>query len=203
MKFRLHPILLPVFILLAVMDGLAAYAIVFISLLLHEAGHLAAAKAYGMRVRSMTILPYGGELEISGRNEYSRQARVVLALGGPVATALVLLVAVSFSFPNSLDVIRVQLLILLVNLLPVLPLDGGQALLALAEREESRYFDQTAFLVFSIGFLIVIGSLLITGLPHTSLLFCLAVFLCLQNISAFRYRRYRRIYDQLKRKRLT
>ncbi|VDG96691.1 Stage IV sporulation protein FB [Lysinibacillus sphaericus] len=203
MKFRLHPILLPVFILLAVMGGLAAYAIVFGSLLIHEAGHLVAAKANRMRVRSITILPYGGELEIAGRADHSRRARFLLALGGPIATTLLLLVAMTVSFPGSMDVMRIQLLILLVNLLPILPLDGGQALLALTEREESRYFDQTAFLLFSIGFLVVGISVLLTGLPETALLISLAVFLCLQNISVFRFRRYQRIYEQLKRNNLT
>ncbi|WP_039043028.1 site-2 protease family protein [Sporosarcina sp. ZBG7A] len=203
MKFRLHPILLPVFILLAVMGGLAAYAIVFGSLLFHEAGHLVAAKANRMRVRSITILPYGGELEIAGRADHSRRARLLLALGGPIATTLLLLVAMTVTFPGSMDVMRIQLLILLVNLLPILPLDGGQALLALTEREESRYFDQTAFLLFSIGFLVVGISVLLTGLPETALLISLAVFLCLQNISVFRFRRYQRIYEQLKRNNLT
>ncbi|REB07185.1 hypothetical protein DVB69_10045 [Sporosarcina sp. BI001-red] len=203
MRFRLHPILLPVFILLAVMGGLAAYAVVFGSLLIHEAGHLVVAKVNGMRVRSITILPYGGELEIAGRDDHSRSVRVLLALGGPIATTLLLIVALTVPFPGSMDVIRIQLLILLVNLLPILPLDGGQALLALTEREESRYFDQTAFLLFSIGFLIVGVAVLLTGLPETALLISLAVFLCLQNISVFRFRRYRRIYEQLKRNNLT
>lgn len=185
------------------MGGLAAYAIVFGSLLIHEAGHLVAAKAYRMRVRSITILPYGGELEIAGRADHSRRARFLLALGGPIATTLLLLAAMIVTFPGSMDVIRIQLLILLVNLLPILPLDGGQALLALTEREESRYFDHTAFLLFSIGFLIVGISVLVTGLPETALLISLAVFLCLQNISVFRFRRYQRIYEQLKRNNLT
>lgn len=185
------------------MDGLAAYAIVFVSLLVHEAGHLVAAKMNRMRVRSVTILPYGGELEISNRLEHSRKARIALALGGPIATLLILVLAHVISFPGSDDVIRIQLLILLVNLLPILPLDGGQALLAWMEREDSKYFDQTAFLVFSIGFLLVGMGILVTGLPETALLISLAIFLCLQNISVFRFRRYRRIYDQLKRNHLT
>ena len=36
--------------------------------LLHEVGHLIAAKLTGMRVRSCTIMPYGGELVIPGRH---------------------------------------------------------------------------------------------------------------------------------------
>ena len=186
-----------------VMDGLAAYAIVFVSLLVHEGGHLLAAKLFGMRVRSMIIYPYGGELEIVQRDAYSKTARVILALGGPIATTCILIVAFFIPFPGSVDIVRVQLLILLINLLPILPLDGGQALLALTERENSKYFDYTAFLVFSMGFLVVGGLLLLTGLPRTALLISLAIFLTLQNVSAFRYRRYKRIYDQIKRNHLT
>lgn len=185
------------------MDGLAAYAIVFGSLLIHEAGHLGAAKANRMRIRSITILPYGGEMEISGLADHSRRARVLLALGGPLATTLLLALVMSFPFPGSVDVARIQLLILLINLLPILPLDGGQALLALSERKESRYFDQTAFLLFSIAFLLVAVAVLLSGLPETALLISLALFLCIQNIGVFRFRRYTRIYEQLKRKDLT
>ncbi|WJY28186.1 stage IV sporulation protein FB [Sporosarcina trichiuri] len=203
MRFRLHPVLLPLFVFLAVMDGLAAYVIVFLSLLLHEAGHIAAALFSGMRIRSVTIYPYGGELVVPDRDTYPKRSRLLLALGGPGATAAVLAAACAIPFPGADDVIRVQLVILLVNLMPILPLDGGQALLVLFESETSRYFDHTAFLLFSIGFLAVGIALLFTGLPETALLIALAVFLGLQNIGAFRYRRYRRIYDQLKRNRLT
>jgi len=203
LKFRLHPVLLPLFVFLAIMDGLAAYATVFLSLLVHEAGHIFAALVFGMRVRSVTIYPYGGELIIPRKEEHPKPAQFLLALGGPAATALLLAAAWAVPFPGAEDVIRVQLVILLVNLLPVLPLDGGQALLVLLESESSRHADHTAFILFSIAFLLTAFGLLVTGLPETMLLAALSVFLCFQNISVFRYRRYRRVYDRLKRNRLT
>ena len=68
MKFRLHPVLLPFFLFLIVTGSISMYALIFISLLIHEAGHLLAAYLTGMRVRSCTIMPYGGELVISNRH---------------------------------------------------------------------------------------------------------------------------------------
>ena len=65
MKFRLHPVLLPLFLFLIITGGLSVYALIFLSLLIHEAGHLVAAYFAGMRVRSCTIMPYGGELDYS------------------------------------------------------------------------------------------------------------------------------------------
>ena len=86
MKFRLHPVLLPFFLFLIVTGGISIYVIIFISLLIHEAGHLLAANLTGMRVRSCTIMPYGGEIVISNRHMAPRKDRLIVALGGPLAT---------------------------------------------------------------------------------------------------------------------
>lgn len=67
MKFRLHPVLLPFFLFLIMTGSISIYALIFISLLIHEMGHLIAAYVTGMRVRSCVIMPYGGELIISNR----------------------------------------------------------------------------------------------------------------------------------------
>jgi len=81
--------------------GLAFYALVFISLLFHEAGHIFAAKISGMKIRSCTIMPYGGELRIPNRYSYGRRQRVFVAIGGPVATIILLLLSMLFSFPGN------------------------------------------------------------------------------------------------------
>ena len=96
MKFRLHPVLLPVFLYLMIVGGLSVYALVFISLLLHELGHLIAAKLTGMRVRSCTIMPYGGEIVIPGRLLAPKKDRLLVALGGPIATIILLLLALLY-----------------------------------------------------------------------------------------------------------
>ena len=91
MKFRLHPILLPLFAFLLMSGNISTYTLIFVSLLVHELGHLIAAKATGMNVRSCTIMPYGGELVIPGRNTARRKNRIIVALGGPAATLILLI----------------------------------------------------------------------------------------------------------------
>lgn len=115
------------------------YALLFVSLLFHEAGHLAATRLVGMRVRSCTIMPYGGELIIPDRQLAPKRDRLIVALGGPIATAFLLLLVSVIPFPGQDDMIFIQQALLLLNLLPILPLDGGQALCALLEKEENRY----------------------------------------------------------------
>ncbi|WP_432358404.1 metalloprotease [Sporosarcina sp. UB5] len=203
MKLRLHPILAPFFLVLMITGGLAFYSIVFISLLFHEAGHVVAAKMSGVKVRSCTIMPYGGELRIPNRYSYGKRQRVFVAIGGPIATSILLLLPILFNFPGDEQFLRIQLVILSLNLLPILPLDGGQAISATLETEEKKFEVRAAYLVFSIVVLIVASLLLILELPETVLFLALALFLLFQNISAFKFRKYEQAYERLKRKQLT
>ncbi|MGG0667496.1 site-2 protease family protein [Lederbergia citrisecunda] len=203
MKLRLHPILAPFFLVLMVTGGLAFYALVFISLLFHEAGHIFAAKMSGMKVRSCTIMPYGGELRIPDRHAYGKRKRIYVAIGGPAATAILLFLSMLFDLPGDGLFIRIQLVILGLNLLPILPLDGGQAISAMLETEEKKFKVRSAFLIYSISVLVAVSLLLLPGLPETALFLALALFLLIQNISTFKFRKYEQAYERLKRKQLT
>ena len=203
MKFRLHPVLLPVFLFLMVTGGFSAYALIFFSLLLHEVGHLLAAKFTGMRVRSCTIMPYGGELVIPGRLLAPKKDRLLVAMGGPIATLIVLITAWVVSFPGDDLFIRIQVALLVLNLLPILPLDGGQALAAILETKGTEHSTRTAMLIHSMFFLSVVIVLLFTHLPVSIPYILLALFLLIQNISSYRFRKYEKAYTDLKLKQLT
>jgi stage IV sporulation protein FB len=203
MKFRLHPVLLPFFLFLIVTGGISVYALIFVSLLIHEAGHLIAAYLTGMRVRSCIIMPYGGELVISNRHMAPKKDRFIVALGGPLATGLLLVVALWLPFPGDNQVIRIQVALLVLNLLPILPLDGGQAICTLLETDGYEYRTRAIFLVHSMLFISAAILLLICGLPKTIPYILLALFLLIQNISAFRFRKYEKAYAEIKIKRLT
>ncbi|MBO0587075.1 site-2 protease family protein [Sporosarcina sp. E16_8] len=203
MKFRLHPVLLPFFFILIVTGSISIYAIIFISLLIHEAGHLLTAYLTGMRIRSCTIMPYGGEIVIWNKHMAPRRDRLLVALSGPLATLLVLLLAIWIPFPGNDQVIRIQVALLILNLLPILPLDGGQAICALLETEGSVYRTRTLFLLHSIVFLCAGIFLLATDLPKTLPYILLATFLLLQNIFAFRFRKYEKAFAEMKLNRLT
>lgn len=200
MKLRIHPILLPVFLFLIVTGNLSTYAIIFLSLLIHEAGHAIAAWTAGMRIRSCTIMPYGGELVIPGQRTARKKERIRVALGGPVATSIVLFAALFLSFPGDDLAVRIQLALLALNLLPILPLDGGQVLCAVLETEGSEYRARTAMLIHSIILLSVAVIILGVSLPKTLPYLLLALFLLFQNIAAFRFRRYEKAIVDLKKR---
>lgn len=134
-------------------DGLltALTEVLFIGLLfgivvLHELGHALAARRFGIGTRDITLLPIGGVAHLERIPEEPRK-ELVIALAGPavnLALALLLLPAVvSIRGWQSLDTVSmldgdflirlwwVNLGLILFNLLPAFPLDGGRVLRAL------------------------------------------------------------------------
>ena len=203
MKFRLHPILLPLFLFLLVSGNVSTYTLIFVSLLIHELGHLIAAWATGMRVRSCTIMPYGGELVIPGRYTARRKKRIYVALGGPIATVILLTSAILIPFPGAELFIRIQVALLTLNLLPILPLDGGRVLSALLERKGIEHKVRTMMLISSIICCIFAISVLSFSFPVAIPYGLLALFLLIQNVAAFRFRKYEKAFINLKLKGLT
>jgi Zn-dependent protease len=121
----------------AILDAMTWTAIVFVSILLHEFGHATAARVFGAEP-SITLHAMGGLTQFEPRG-MSRPQRWLVSFAGPAA-GLVLGFAVFAAarwFPVSEQVGSIVRSVLwvnigwsLINLLPVLPFDGGQMLSA-------------------------------------------------------------------------
>jgi len=106
--------------------------VVFGSILVHELGHAFTAQRMGLRVGDIQLHMMGGEVSHS-RTEPARQ--LAISLAGPVAGLALgtAALALSLLLPNS-SLLGVLVFVNIgwsfFNLLPVLPLDGGNALRA-------------------------------------------------------------------------
>jgi Zn-dependent protease/tetratricopeptide (TPR) repeat protein len=100
-------------------------------LMLHEAGHVLAMRAFGYRDTTMLFIPWLGALATGKKENSSLSEKVWISLAGPLP-GIVLGVFLSIVFPSSNVFVR-DLSIMLIslnlfNLLPIYPLDGGHVM---------------------------------------------------------------------------
>lgn len=139
--------------LTAMTFGLILMVLLFAFVVLHELGHCFAALRFGVRVRDITLLPIGGVATIENIPEDPR-SEITIALAGP---AVNLAIALLFSPPvawlahargvaNPLELLGIvtdlsasgfivylfltNVMLVVFNLLPAFPMDGGRILRA-------------------------------------------------------------------------
>ncbi len=125
-------------IVLAWSAGIVMALLLFGSVLLHELGHSLVARSQGIKVNSITLFLFGGIAAIEEESKTPGEAFQV-AIAGPavsIALFLVLLLLASIlpsASPANMmvsDLARINVVLALFNLIPGLPLDGGQVLKA-------------------------------------------------------------------------
>lgn len=108
----------------------------FAVVIIHELGHIFAAKNYGWRILEVQLLPFGGMTRVEQKNE-SVCEELIVAICGPLQNIIMIIIAIVFQKFNlwsnewTTFFIQANLLIGLFNLLPISPLDGSKILRAL------------------------------------------------------------------------
>ncbi len=118
--------------------GIVMALLLFGSVLLHELGHSLVARSQGIKVNSITLFLFGGIAAIEEESKTPVQAFQV-AIAGPLVSIILffLLRLVGSVLPDTSpitmmvgDLARINLVVALFNMIPGLPLDGGQVLKA-------------------------------------------------------------------------
>jgi Zn-dependent protease/CBS domain-containing protein len=115
--------------------AVAAAVLFFLSLLLHELGHARQARREGMEIDGITLWLFGGVAQFKGAFP-SAGGEFRIAVAGPLVS---LGLGIGFTllglvgFPSAVDGVvsrlgYINLILLVFNLVPALPLDGGRVL---------------------------------------------------------------------------
>ena len=129
----------------AALGGVSFLLLLFLCVLLHEFGHILAARHFGVSTPEVVLLPIGGVSRLERIPERPRE-ELLMALAGPAVTLAIaiLLILVHGGLPDPMEILTAttgrnllaqlayaNITLFVFNLIPAFPLDGGRVLRAL------------------------------------------------------------------------
>jgi Zn-dependent protease len=152
--------------------AIVAAVLFFASILLHELGHAIQAQREGIAIDGITLWVFGGVASLRGQIP-SAGAELRVAVVGPAVSLIIgavcVLASLALPLPDAVDGVlfwlgQVNLYLLVFNLVPAFPLDGGRVLRALlwARRRDFASATHTAgALGRGFGQVMIAGGLLL------------------------------------------
>lgn len=160
------------------MIGLAVVTAHFIDLSLflliifvHEMGHAAAASFFSWRIKRISLLPFGGVAEMDEHGNRPLKEEVIVILSGPLQHLWMMgLSFILFQFsllPEGIYELFIQynLMVLLFNMIPIWPLDGGKLIFLWMSLNYAFPEAHRKALLVSTGSIIVFAALILFTSP--------------------------------------
>ncbi|MDL4841661.1 M50 family metallopeptidase [Aquibacillus rhizosphaerae] len=201
----IHPILW-FFILVSLFTGtFMELTVIFFIVLVHELGHYSLAHYYKWRIRRINLWVFGGVMETDEHATKPLKQELLITLAGPLQHVWIygiLFICSEYSLlPASVITLGLQFnsTILLFNLLPIWPLDGGKLMLLFFSCLFPYRKAHSLMIICSILFSIVSIFLFLTYFPFTLSAILLIGFIIWENRLEWKQRYYTFIRFLLKR----
>ncbi|PYZ97356.1 hypothetical protein CR205_01765 [Alteribacter lacisalsi] len=171
-------------------------AMLFSIVFIHEMGHAVMARKFGWRLTKVELLPFGGVAETEEYGNRPVKEELLVVLAGPIqhlwlmGLSFFLLPMSWWSAADHQVFLFHNLTILLFNLLPVKPLDGGKLVFVLQSALMPYRQAMTVSFYFSLAVLAALSVTALALLPfHLNLIVVLA-FLAIHHYLEWRQRHF-------------
>lgn len=142
-QVKVHPLLWLVIALAVLTAHFLELSIFLMIIFIHELGHAAAATYFSWRIKQILLLPFGGVAEMDEHGNRPLLEEAIVVLAGPLQHLWLIGVAFCFyelswiSHEHYSLFLSFNLMVLLFNLLPIWPLDGGKLVFLLLSYAKS------------------------------------------------------------------
>ena len=175
----------------AAWQGTIFIVIIFLCVLLHELGHVFAARRYGVKTRDVTLWPFGGIANME-RMPDKPSEELIVALAGPAVNVVIAAVLLLWLGPQpdpenltkiedpavslAAKVVGANIILVLFNMIPAFPMDGGRVLRALLAMRMGNARATELAATIGQGFAVVFG---VVGIFYNPMLIIIAAFIFL------------------------
>ena len=208
MKIRLNLSIFLFLVLFTITKQIKIYALVMAFALIHELAHLICGVILEFKPSELKIMPLGFSIEFQNIvKDYNKKVlksniiaikKIIVASAGPLINFAITIIGVKLNLDT--DIIYCNFLILIFNLVPIYPLDGGRILknilkIFYGNRKANEYMNVVTNWLFII--LTMISSVLILIYKNISILAILILLWMLIIKENRKYNTYNKIYKTI------
>ena len=208
MKIKVNLNIFLFLILFLITNQIEIYALVMIFALIHELAHLICGVLLGFETDTLRIMPLGFSIEFKIKvQDYNKKImnsnilsvkKILVALAGPLINFFIVILGIILKI--NINIIYANFLILIFNLLPIYPLDGGRILInslkiLCGNKKANKYTN--AIRNVTIILLTLFCSIIILFVHNISIVAILVILWGMTIKENIKYNTYNKIYQTI------
>lgn len=190
------------------------YMLIMLFALIHELGHLLAGLLLKLKPEKIEIIPVGVSIAFKlktddfnhkiGKSNLLEIKKILIAIAGPLTNIIIIWIALKLhiNIIEKISIIYANILIVMFNLLPIYPLDGGRIIkgilnICAGKRKANKYINIISIIITSCT---TILSFIATWYSHNIAIIFITIYLWIIVVKEYKINKQKqKIYELLEK----